>query len=185
MSDTKSQSLKGQLRAFLNTGKVKGDAKPTFEGNLTLPGSDMDRPLTLWVRQTKSGGVMLTGRAGQPKGSALEQIVGLIGGKGTMAPELVVGESAMKLKAGEVVLFENKPKDGAQAPDKSKEKGAPARPDFYGWHHTGETGKGLLDVAVWAKTDANGRAYLTGSLTSPEAKQQQRADARQEPEMSG
>ena len=88
--------------------------------------------------------------------------------------------SDMKLKAGEIVLFENKPKEG-EAP-KVLEKGAPARPDFYGWHHPGEPGQGLLDVAVWAKTDANGRAYLTGSITPPELRQVQMADARPDPE---
>lgn len=181
---TDDMSTKGKLRAFLNSDKVKGDAKPSFEGSLSLPGNDQERPFALWVRQTKQGGVMLTGRTGVPKGSAMEQIVGLLGAKGSAAPELVVGTSNMTLKPGEIVLFENKPREGEapKAPEKTPGKDAPAKPDFYGWHHTGEPGKGLHDVAVWAKTDANGRAYLTGSLTLPEARQFQRADVAKEPE---
>ncbi|MEZ5776639.1 MAG: hypothetical protein R3D33_18585, partial [Hyphomicrobiaceae bacterium] len=119
MTDTSIS--KGRLRAFLNSEKTKGDAKPSFEGSLALPNEEHERPFALWVRQTKQGGVMLTGRAGQPKGSAMDQIVGLLGARGSAAPELVVGMSEMKLKAGEIVLFENKPKEG-EAP-KVLEKG--------------------------------------------------------------
>ena len=166
-----------------NTTKVKGDARPTFEGHLALPGTEAERPFALWVRQTKTGGVMLTGKSGQPKGSAIEQIVGLLGSKGSRTPDLTVGESKLTLKPGELVLFENKPKEPNEKSPTPAEPAKGPRPDFYGWLHTGEPEHGLLDVAVWAKTDANGRAYLTGSLQEPGARQDQRQDA--EPEMAG
>ena len=100
--------------------------------------------------------MMLTGRVEQPRGTALEQITGLTGGK---SPELSVNDGKLKLKAGEVVLFENKAKEAGTPAD-----GPGAKPDFYGWHHTGEPGRGLVDLGVWAKTDTNGRAYLSGSV---------------------
>lgn len=156
---------KGTLRAFLNTEKVKGDNKPAFEGKLVLPGSTAEKPMALWLRQRKEdGAMMLTGRVEQPRGSALEQIGGLIGGK---SPELAVNDGKLKLKSGDIVLFENK----AKAPDGPTD-GPGAKPDFYGWHHSGEPGRGLVDLGVWAKTDANGRAYLTGSLKERELEPQ-------------
>lgn len=160
-----TEPTKGTLRAFLNTEKVKGDTKPAFEGKLILPGTTAERPLALWLRQRKEDGtMMLTGRVEQPRGSALEQIGGLAGSK---VPEIAINDGKLKLKAGEVVLFENKAKTPEGPAD-----GPGAKPDFYGWHHSGEAGRGLVDIGVWAKTDTNGRAYLSGSVkervTEPE-----------------
>lgn len=169
MTDT----TKGKLRAFLNGEKTKGDTKPTFEGTLTLPGSAEERSVALWARSRKQdGSLMLTGRVAGPKGSAVEQITGLTGEK---AAELKIGDGNLTLKPGEIVLFQNTAKSEADA---SKDK----RPDFYGWHHSGEPTRGAVSVGVWAKTDTNGRAYLTGNLNDAERQQVQAAD--QEPEQA-
>lgn len=172
-----TEQTKGTLRAFLNTAKVKGDTKPIFEGKLLLPGSTEERPLALWVRQRKEdGSMMLTGRVEQPRGNALEQIGSLVGHRPS---DLSVNDGKLKLKPGEVVLFENRNKAAAPI-----EKGAASPPDFYGWHHAGEAGKGLVDLGVWAKTDTNGRSYLTGSVKdrAPEPVSVQVHDATQDPE---
>lgn len=173
MTDT----IKGTLRAFLNTEKVKGDNKLAFEGKLVLPGSGIEKPLALWLRQRKEeGAMMLTGRVEHPRGNALEQIGGLVGGK---VPEIAVNDGKLKLKAGDVVLFENKAKEPGGPTD-----GPGAKPDFYGWHHSGEPGRRLVDLGVWAKTDTNGRAYLTGSVkdraVEPQAAPVEEPDSEQE-----
>ncbi len=141
MTDT----TRGNLRAFLNTTKVKGDARPTFEGHLALPGTEAERPFALWVRQTKTGGVMLTGKSGQPKGSAIEQIVGLLGSKGSRTPDLTVGESKLTLKPGELVLFENKPKEPNEKSPSS-----------------GRTGEGTSSGLLWLAAHGRARPWAAG-----------------------
>jgi hypothetical protein len=170
-----TDQTKGTLRAFLNSEKVKGDSKPAFEGKLVLPGATVERPLALWVRQRKEdGAMMLTGRVEQPRGSALDQISGLAGSK---VGALAVNDGKLSLKPGDVVLFENKAKEPNGPVD-----GPGAKPDFYGWHHSGAPGRGLVDLGVWAKTDTNGRAYLTGSIKDrvPDMQAQQDEDQRQD-----
>lgn len=170
-----SDNSKGTLRAFLNTEKVKGDNKPAFEGKLTLPGDPVERPVALWLRQRKEdGALMLAGRVEQPRGSALEQITGLAGGK---TRELAVNDGKLKLKPGEVVLFENRTKAASAPAD-----GPGSKPDFYGWHHTGDAARGLVDLGVWAKTDTNGRAYLSGSVKERQVEPQSAPEQDREPE---
>ena len=167
---------KGMLRAFLNTEKVKGDNKPAFEGKIVLPGSTVERPLALWIGQRKKdGATMLTGRVEHPRGTALEQITGLAGA--SRVSDLALNEGKLSLKAGEVVLFENK----AKSPEASVD-GQGTRPDFYGWHHTGEPGRGLVELGVWAKTDTNGRAYLSGSVKDRVAEPMATPEPDREPE---
>lgn len=170
-----NDNAKGTLRAFLNTEKVKGDNKPAFEGKMVLPASTVERPVALWLRQRKEdGAMMLTGRVEQPRGTALEQITGLTGSK---SPELSVNDGKLKLKAGDIVLFENKAKETNGPAD-----GPGAKPDFYGWHHTGEAGRGLVDLGVWAKTDTNGRAYLSGTVKDQQPEPQPAPEMDREPE---
>ncbi len=166
---------KGTIRAFLNPDKLPGDDKPAFTGTLTFPGDEKERAFALWSRKDKNGGVILSGRIHVVSGSALDQITGLTTEEETKAEKLTVGKGAkpLSLKPREVVLFENKNKG-----DK--------RPDFYGWHHTGQAGREPLQVAVWAKIDTNGRAYITGNLQEPTPQQEQEQVQEQdtEPEMA-
>jgi hypothetical protein len=160
---------RGVFRAFLNTDKNQGDDKPTFQGNLTLPNAeDQERAFALWGRATKNGGIMLTGRTTPVQGKAIAQIANLITPVAETAPALTVPDRNVTLKPGEIVLFQSKSDDGGK------------RPAFYGWHHSGIAGQGLLDVAVWAKTDTKGRAILTGNLQDMAAVPAQRQDS--EPE---
>lgn len=166
---------KGQLIAYLNTEKVKGDSKPTFEGYVKMAGNKEERGFALWLRQRKEdGAMMLTGRVSVPTGTPLEQINSLAGNK---VPDLDVNGGKLKLKAGDIVLFHNATKAGS-TPGTTEGN----RPDFYGWYHSGETGRGLIDLSVWAKTGSNGLAYLTGNLTEGATVKQQAARAAQDQE---
>ena len=171
MTET-ADNPKGTLRAFLNPDKLPGDDKPAFTGMLTFPGEEMERAFALWSRKDKNGAVILSGRIQVVSGSALDQIAGLTA-DAPKADKLTVGKGAkpLSLQPRDIVLFEN------------KNKGA-KRPDFYGWHHTGQQGREPLQVAVWARTDTNGRAYITGNLQelTPQQEQVQEQDA--EPEMA-
>ena len=160
---------KGSIRAFLNEDKVPGDDKPAFVGKLSFPGEDVERNFALWTRKDKNGGVILSGRIGAVSGTALEQIATLNAPE-VKAEKLTVGKGAkpLSLHPRDILVFENKNK-------------GENRPDFYGWHHTGEAGREPLQVALWAKTDTNGRAYITGNLQEPQPEQVQEQDA--EPEM--
>jgi hypothetical protein len=163
---------KGTIRAFLNPDKVPGDDKPAFTGALKFPGEEKERNFALWSRKDKNGAMILSGYTSVVSGSAMEQITGLTpDGKPDKVEKLTVGKGAkpLTLDPRDIVLFENKNKG-----DK--------RPDFYGWHHTGEKGREPLQVAVWAKVDSNDRAYITGNMQEPAPDQQQEQDA--EPEMA-
>lgn len=149
MSDSNKRS-RGVIRAFMNSDKVPGDDRPSFNGRLTLPGAFKEITFSLWLRRDKQGAVILSGQSQPVAGSALEQISALADAPEENASEINMGSatSPLILKAREIVLFESKARG-----DK--------RPDFYGYHHSGDAAK-PVHIALWARTDVNGRAYLSG-----------------------
>ena len=149
MSDT-NERPRGVIRAFMNSDKVPGDDRPSFNGRLTLPGTFKETMFSLWLRRDKQGAVILSGQTQPVSGSALEQIGALADAPEQNAADINMGSDTapLVLKAREIVLFE------------SKARGE-NRPDFYGYHHSGDAAK-PVHIALWARTDVNGRAYLSG-----------------------
>jgi hypothetical protein len=170
MTDT-PERLRGSIRAFFNADKVPGDDKPSFTGKLTFPGEAQERGFALWLRRDKHGAVILSGQSLQVSGTAFDQIAALADAPGREAAEVNVGtdSSPLMLKARDIVLFENKNRGDN-------------RPDFYGYHHTGDAARAPLQMAVWTRNDVNGRAYLTGLTQDrlPDKRQDEVADQTQD-----
>lgn len=169
MSET-NERPRGVIRAFMNSDKTPGDDKPSFNGRLTLPGTVKETSFALWLRRDKQGAVILSGQSQQVSGSALEQIAALADAPERDAPDINVGsESApLILKPHDIVLFESKARGDN-------------RPDFYGYHHSGDAAR-PVHIALWARTDVNGRAYLSGLTQDarPDKRQSQVEDHAQD-----
>ena len=139
---------KGKLHANLNPAKTPGDKRPAFQGKLTLPGNSATRDLVLWTSRDRNGASLLTGRAGL---SAVEQIDQLsappVAPDGGVDAPLTNG-SQFAIDPYQVMLF--------TARDRT-----PNGPAYHGLYHPGVDAP-LMHLAVWAKTDRNGAARLSG-----------------------
>ena len=154
-----NQRLRGDFVAFMNRDKQPGDRKPAFEGRIAKPGTDEKRGMALWAHdytdpKTGEVKVMFSGSADvNPTGApAAAQIAALV----TSAREAATLNN-LSINSGQVVLFPNGFK--GEAPDKD-------RPDYWGAYNPGD-GSELVRISAWAKTDRNGRAYLTGATQYP------------------
>ena len=140
---------KGALRARLNADKQPGDKKPAFHGTLTLPGETGERELALWAEKTRKGATMLAGKAAE---SAIEKIKALAGPPKVPDTAPRTDGKQFAIDPYDVMLFENI-KDGK----------TPNPPDYWGYYHPGSD-KPLMRLAVWARTDRDGKVLLSGTV---------------------
>lgn len=161
MTERDSDPTRGNMIGFLNTSKVPGDARPVFQGKLTLPGVLAERGFALWATTSeRSGATVLTGRAGENAVSQIDKLT-------KPAPDHEVdatialaqrdGAEALEIKPHSMVLFTNKSKDAQNQ----------SRPDYWGYYNPGGN-EPLMRLAAWAKTDQRGNAMITGSLQKNE-----------------
>lgn len=141
-------SDEGVLRAQLNPDKQPGDKRPAFQGTLTLPNEGAKRDVVLWARKDRNGVAMLTGKA---QSSALEQIQALVEPPTELPVDAPLTDGKQfAIDPYQIMLFTTKEK-------------VPNGPDFWGLYHPGPNAP-LMHVAVWAKTDRDGKALLTGNI---------------------
>jgi len=147
-----NEADEGRFIAFLSAKHDQGDKRPAFEGILTAPGGREERRAALWVRTTKTGKTMLSGRVSR---STMEQIEDLAQPPQDKGLDEAQSDGAQfAVDAQEIMLFPNGQKSDADS----------KLPDYWGYCNPGK-GKPLLRLAVWATTDRNGKAMLTGSAT--------------------
>jgi hypothetical protein len=166
MTQTAADADKGNFRAFRNLRKQPDDAKPLFQGRLSLPGLPDERGFALWPTVSKkTGDTVLSGRAKPDGNSQIDDIA---------KPEKVDPDAAIRVAqdGGKgltidphgILLFKNKQKD-ADNPD---------RPDYWGYYNPGK-GERLMKVAVWTRTDRSGNVMLTGNLQRDEPQKSKEA----------
>jgi len=165
----------GNFIAFMNRDKQPGDNKPTFDGRLAVPGTDIEKHFALWAHEyadPKTGEVriMFNGQTDAISTSAapMDQVASLLR---EGAPERGPAElGGLKLAPRQIVLFPNAYK--ADAPEKS-------RPDYWGAYYPGNNAP-VVRISVWAKKDRQQHAMLAGATSYPvpgksEAQQQDAA----------
>lgn len=144
----------GRLIAFLNLKKEPGDNKPAFEGRVSLPQDANERRAALWAHTTKKGRTMLAGRVSKSAVSQIEELARPARDADDVLVEQALSDGKQfTVDPHEILLFSNARKGPEQA----------AHPDYWGYYNPGE-GAPLMRLAVWAKTNAQGKAMLTGSV---------------------
>lgn len=113
------QPTTGNFIAYMNRNKEPGDSKPTFDGKLSVPGSDGEQTFALWAHEYKDPKtdevkIMFNGRADvvSPTDAPMAQVAALMSGDPEKA---TLGN--LSLSARQLVLFPNRFK--AEAPEKS------------------------------------------------------------------
>jgi hypothetical protein len=144
----------GKLSATLNPFKQPGDKRPAFTGTLTLPGQTDERPVSLWAQTSKAGNAIMTGRAGE---SAATQIAKLTMPAGPFDDDAIQHAKTdgkhFVIDSHDIMLFEARKTETSHA----------RAPDYWGYFNPGP-GHELMRLAVWAKTDMQGRAKLSGTV---------------------
>lgn len=150
----------GNFVAFLVRDKEPGDRKPTFDGRLTIPGSDTETTIALWSHEyadPKTGEVkiMFNGRSDaiSPSDTPIEQIAALT--KAVDGASAEVGN--LSLAARQLVLFPNRFKD--DAPEKQ-------RPDYWGAYNPGH-GQPVVRISAWLRKDRYKNAMISGATSYP------------------
>ena len=144
----------GRMIAFLNAQKEAGDSKPAFEGRVSLPQDPNERRVVLWAHTTKKGRTMLAGRVSKSAAAQIEELA-----RPAREPDDSLIDQAQTdgrqfaVDAQEMLLFAN----ARKGPEQS------SHPDYWGYYNPGD-GASLMRLAVWAKTDAHGKAMLSGSV---------------------
>ncbi|MEQ1719235.1 MAG: hypothetical protein ABL907_25160 [Hyphomicrobium sp.] len=146
---------KAMLQANLNPNKRPNDKSPIFEGTIQLPDEAHARALKLWVHRDRNGNTMFVGFAPD---NALNQIERL-------ANNLPVVTNTKDLAHAQTTghQFVVDPYDLIILTNTRKTDGNSKWPDWKGYYNPGPSGP-LLRVSLWARTDSDGRAKLTGAL---------------------
>jgi len=153
------QNTTGNFIAYMNRNKEPGDSKPTFDGKLSLPGSEGEQTFALWAHEytdPKSGEVkiMFNGRADavSPTDEPMVQVAALLSGD---AEKASLGN--LSLTARQLVLFPNRFKD--EAPEKH-------RPDYWGAYNPGN-GQPVVRISAWMRKDRYKNAMVSGATSYP------------------
>lgn len=146
----------GNFIAYTNREKQAGDKRPTFQGRVTMPGSDREFALALWAGRDVKGNVVMTGRTSiiSANDDVSKQLDDLIAAG---EPAAAIEEGGLKLDATQIVLFKNGFKDAEN----------PKRPDMWGRWNPG-TGEKLVAVSAWLRKDRYERPMLAGQSSFPQ-----------------
>jgi hypothetical protein len=154
---------KGNVIAFKNVDKQKGDKRPAYKGRLNLPGQRNERGFSVWAFTSEKGQVMLSGKVNLDAQTQTEEMAGK-----AMDPDAAIriaqnGGKDFTVDPNQIVLFENTQRDG-EDPERP-------RPNYWGYFNPGK-GERLMKVALWQGTDRNGNAFLKGNLQPDEPKRE-------------
>lgn len=154
-----NQTTHGNFIAYMNRNKEPGDNKPTFDGKLSLPGTEGEQTFALWAHEykdPKTGEVkiMFNGRADavSPTDEPMVQVAALMSGD---AEKATLGN--LSLTARQLVLFPNRFK--AEAPEKE-------RPDYWGAYNPGN-GQPVVRISAWLRKDRYQNAMVSGATSHP------------------
>lgn len=153
------QPTTGNFIAYMNRNKEPGDSKPTFDGKLSVPGSDGEQTFALWAHEYKDPKtdevkIMFNGRADvvSPTDAPMAQVAALMSGDPEKA---TLGN--LSLSARQLVLFPNRFK--AEAPEKE-------RPDYWGAYNPGN-GQAVVRISAWMRKDRYKNAMVSGATSYP------------------
>ncbi len=152
------QNQHGNFIAHLNRDKKPGDKKPTFDGRLSVPGSDAEQSFALWAHTSPNSNtgemqIMFNGRADavSPTDAPMDQVAALLNGGDA------IDFAKLSLSARQLVLFPNQFK--ADAPDKD-------RPDYWGVFNPGN-GQSVVRISAWMRKDRYKNAMIAGATSHP------------------
>jgi hypothetical protein len=145
----------GRFIAFLNRDKQPEDNKPAFEGKLSLPQSTDERRAVLWAHTTKQERTMLAGRVSKSATAQIEELARPRQPDDRTIDQAQTDGKQFAVDPHEILLFSNGHKKQSN------------QPDYWGYYNPGD-GAPLMRLAVWAKSDAHGKAMLAGSVKEHE-----------------
>jgi len=166
-----TEQPQGKIFLRVNKRKQQGDNLPAFTGDVSIPGTEQRFDVALWgseyadkdtgeMKKVFNGRTSITSSRADAE-AQLDQLVA------AGSPVAALTENNLTLEAGQLVLFENKFKDEAEA---RADGHVPNRPDFYGRWNPGN-GQKMVSISAWAGKSKQrfdfGNVVLTGFSQYP------------------